>query len=297
MKRLTILATALAIVAVSPACKKGDATKEPSAAASATGSPKESPPVDPGTKFVKKPLTAGVKRTEEMKADSTLSLTVMGTIQQIQSIETSKKEEEILEATNNAITKLKVTFTEDSKSTAMGGNPAKVKPSAINGKTYVVVSKDGKLTVLNDKDKPASKAEAALVEKHYKMLGKPDPMLVGMPDRALKEGDDVPELAEALAKALKEHDEKSSVEGAKVSFKSKDGETGIFAISLTIKNGEGPFKVTVPLTGTMVFRTADAWHTKMDLTGPLTLELNEKDKKAGAEGGGKLVITASYVYR
>src|SRR4029079_10219170 len=140
-------------------------------------------------------------------------------------------------------------------------------------------SKDGKLTITTDKDKPAPKAEAALVEKKYKTLGKPDPMLNAMPDRALKDGEEVPELSEALAKTMKDQDDKTTVEGTKVTFKRKDGYNGIFDIASTVKRCNGPFKVSVPRKGTLAVRTVDACPASMDLTGPLTFELNDKDKK------------------
>jgi hypothetical protein len=308
MKRLTILATALALVALGSACNKdakdgagtagsASATGATGAAASAGGTAKESVPVESGVKFTKKSPAVGAKRTEDMKSEMAMKLTMAGKVNEMQMTEVSKKEEEILEFSNNAIMKIKVTYAEDAKSMTEAGKPAKAKASPLAGKTYVVASKDGKLTVMNDKDKPAPKPEATLVEKQYKSLGKPDPMLLAMPDRALKEGDDVPELSEALTKALKEHDEKTNVEGAKITFKKKDGDSGIFDVALTIKNGEGPFKMSVPLAGTLALRIADAWPTTMELSGPLTFELSEKDKKAGVEGGGTLKISSTHSYK
>jgi hypothetical protein len=306
MKRLTILAATLAFAVLGSACKKGDAGKDPGAAGSASagaggtaapGVAKESAPQETGTKFTKKQPAVGAKRTEDVKSDLAMKLTMAGKVNDMQMTESVKKEEEVLEVANNAIMKIKVTFAEDTKSMAEGGKPAKAKPSAIAGKTYTVASKDGKLVVLNDKDKPAPKPEASLVEKQYKSLGKPDPMLAAMPERALKDGDEVPELSDALAKAMKEHDEKTIIEGAKVTFKKKDGDNGLFDIAMTIKSGEGPFKMSVPLTGTLSLRMADAWPSTMDLTGPLAFELTEKDKKAGVEGGGTLKLTMAYSYK
>lgn len=306
MKRLTILATTLALVVLGSACKKGDPKKDPTAAASASagagavvaaGTPKESPPPETGVKFTKKQPAVGAKRTEDMKSDMAMKLTMAGKVNEMQMAESSKKEEEILEVTNNAIMKVKVTFAEDAKSMAEGGKPAKAKPSAIAGKTYIVASKDGKISVLNEKEKAAPKPEASLVEKQYKTLGKPDPMLLAMPERALKEGEEVPELSEALAKAMKDHDDKATIEATKVTFKKKDGDNGIFDVAMTIKSGEGPFKMSVPLKGTISLRMADAWPTSMDLTGPLAFEMSDKDKKAGVEGGGTLKITSTYSYK
>lgn len=309
MKRLTILATTLAFVVLGSACKKGGAKTDPattgasasagaSAMASAGGTPKESTPQETGVKFTKKQPTVGAKRTEEMKSEMAMKVTMAGKVNEMQMEETSKKDEEILEVANDAITKLKVTYAEDSKSMAEGGKPAKATPSAIAGKSYTVSTKDGKLTVQNDKGKFATKPEVTLIEKQYKTsLGKPDPMLAAMPDRALKEGDEVPELSTALAKAIKDKDDKTNIEGAKVTFKKKDGDNGIFDVAMTVKSGDGPFKISVPLTGTLSLRMADAWPTTMDLSGPLAFDLNEKDKKAGVEGGGTLKIKSSYTYK
>jgi hypothetical protein len=304
MKRLTILATTLAFVVLGTACKKDEAKADHAGAAGsasagglASGAAKQSPPPETGLKFGKKALAVGAKRSESSISDMAMKLAMAGKVNEMQMTESGKKDEEILEVANNAIMKLKVTYTEDSKSMGEGGQPAKAKPSPLVGKTYIVASKDGKVVVLTDKEKPAPKAEASLVEKQYKSLGKPDPMLAAMPDRALKDGEDVPELAAAITQSMKDHDDKTKLEGAKITFKKKDGDNGIFDVAMTIKSDDGPFKMSVPLKGTVTMRVADGWPSTLELSGPLSFDLSDKDKKSGVEASGSLKLNSTYSYK
>jgi hypothetical protein len=122
-------------------------------------------------------------------------------------------------------------------------------------------------------------------------------MLNAMPDRALKDGEDVPELSEAFTQSMKDHDEKTKIEGAKITFRKKDGDNGIFDVALTIKSDDGPFKMSVPLKGIVVLRVADAWPNTLELSGPLSFDLTDKDKKSGVEASGTLKLTSTYSYK
>lgn len=299
MKRLQVLATALAFVVLGSGCKKllkGRNDRATTADNGSSTSAGEIPKVL-GTTFTKKTLPIGTKRTEDARSNVNMIFSLLGKVNNVTVTESATKNEEILEVTNDAISKLKVTFAEDAKSTAEPGKPPKVKASVIAGKTYVVSASNGKVTVLDGKGKPPPKAETALVEKRYRSLGKPDQFAVGMPARALRDGEDVPELSEALGTQVKGNDDKMTLEAVKISFRNRQGDSGIFDVSMTIKTGETGLKMTIPLKGTIAVRTTDASPTAMDLTGPLAFEIGGNERKPGITGNGVLKLTSNFSYR
>ncbi len=83
-----------------------------------------------------------------------------------------------------------------------------------------------------------------------------------MPTRAFKDGEDVPELSSALTTQVKGSDDKMTLEAVKISFRTRQGDSGIFDVSMTIKTGEPGLKMTIPLRGTMAVRTTDASPTR-----------------------------------
>ena len=299
MKRLQVLATALAFVVLGSGCRKLLKGRNGTTGAGDNGSSTSAGDVPEvlGTTFTKKSLPIGTRRTEDTKSNVNMIFALLGKVNNVTVTESATKNEEILEVTNDAISKLKVTFAEDAKSTAEPGKPPKVKASVIAGKTYVVSAANGKITVLNDKNKPPPKAESTLVEKKYRSLGKPDQFLVGMPTRPLRDGEDVPELSDALGNQVKGNDDKMTLEAVKISFRNRQGDSGIFDVSMTIKTGETGLKMTIPLTGTIAVRTTDASPTAMDLTGPLAFEIGGNDKKPGIAGNGVLKLTSNFTYK
>ncbi len=303
-----LLGATFALALVATACKKGGSTAASNADAGATAatnvtSAKEATPKEAGTKFAKKSLAAGQKRTDTSTTDTAMKISMMGKTGTFNETEATKKDEEILEVANDAITKLRVRYAQSEKTRVEDGKPAKAKTNAVAGKTYIIALKNGKTTVLTDKEKPAPKNEAKLVERDYTTFGKPDPMLAAMPDRALEDGEEVPTLAEAIKTAIATHQkstnerEKMSIDSAKVVFKGKDGDRGIFDLALTMKLDAGSMKATMPLTGTMNIRTADSWPTSMTLEGPIAIDVTDKEKKAaGIEGSGTIKIGSTYAY-
>ena len=298
MQRLHVLATILLCIVLGSGCKKLLKGKiDPSDPGDNGASSSGTVPVVTGTTFSKKTLPIGTKRTEDTKSVVNMIFALLGKVNNLTVTESTTRSEEILEVTNDAITKIKVTFAEDAKSTTEPGKAPKVKASAVAGKTYVVSALAGKITVLNDKGKAPPKAEATLLEKKYRSLGKADPFVAGMPVRPLKDGEDVLELSDALGSQVKGNDEKMTLEAVKISFRNRQGDSGIFDVSMTIRTGETGLKMTIPLKGTISVRTADASPTAMDLTGPLSFEIGGNDKKPGITGTGVLRLTSNFTYR
>ncbi len=302
MKRIAVLAVSVLALASGTGCKK---LIQAAADAGPPGAePKQSTPVETGTKFTKKPLAVGQKRSSDSTQTVKMKVKAAGQEFNVEETEVQKKDEEILELAGDAITKLKVTYTEDDKtSSGIGGGKAKTKATAINGKTYIIQSKDGKVTVHTDKEKPAPKNEEKLVLKDYGSFGKADPMMASMPDRALKDGEDLPELANALRDETLSNQksdnpkESLTIDGAKVSFKGKDGDNGVFDVSMNLSGGDPQMKIAVPLTGKYSARLADGWPAALDLSGPVSLVLGEKDKAAGVTGEGTVSLKQTYTYK
>ncbi len=304
MKRTSFVVASIFVLAATTGCKKLIKAAADGGAASSTASaePKEATPKETGTKLTKKPAAVGQKRSEDTEMQMKLKLKMAGKEMKLDQSETQKKDEEVLEVTNGAITKLKVTYTQDDKTQSENDKPAKAKPSPVNGKTYIVTVKDGKTVVLNDKEKPAPKAEAAHVEHDYHAFGKPDPFTAAIPDRPLKDGEEVPELASAIVAEMLSNqkqgkDDKLTIDSAKVIFKGKDGDNGVFDVSMNLSGGDPQMKIAVPLTGKYSARLSDGWPAALDLSGPVSLVLGEKDKAAGVTGEGTVSLKQTYTYK
>lgn len=298
MKRIERTAAIAMLIALS-GCKKEDLGKT-GASSSASSSLVSAPvPKEIGTKFTKKDPTVGDKRTQDEKSEMQLKISMKKQSFEFAEQESTKCEEEILEVSNGAVTKMRVTFAEDVKTKTEGSRASKPKSSAVAGKTYVVLAKDGKINVLNSKDKPASGPEARLVENRYRTLGKPDEVIAAIGDRVLKEGDEVPELVRAIESELqpkdKKIDNKLTFAGTKVLFAGKEGDQGIFDVTVTMRVG-GFMKMEVPLKGKLRARLSDAHLAAFSVDGPINLELQERDKKQGLEGNGTMKFALNTAY-
>ena len=280
---------------------------EPTAASSASVKPAASPvvsatpaPKDDGVTFAKKAPKVGQKREQKRSMEMKLTIKIAGHDQLMETAERETKKEEILEVSGNAITKLKVTFVEKAEVGKDKDGKEQVKASPVSGKTYIVVAKDGKVTVLDEKEKPAPKAQADLVAAEYHTLGKPDPLSEGIPDRALKPGDKIPELLESLKKFMREGKEDDAFEltDATVTFKGKEGENGLFEIAFTMSKGDKDMKMKMPLKGRAVVRLVDSQPVEVAMEGTVELGAGTAPPQGApvpsGSGSMKLRMTTTY---
>lgn len=213
--------------------------------------------------------------------------------------ESMVKKTEVLAVDGKAVTKEKVTYVEKKKTETEGGKEKKKPKSPIDGKTYILEAKDGKTLVTDEKGKKVPKDEEEAVLKANRAFGKPDPVLTGLPDKAIKVGDKVEKLAKALEEHFKDMDESKEqpeISDVEVKLESidKDGEAGVFTIQLTMsspKSSKEPFSMKIPLKGTMKVRAKDGFTTEVNLKGPLTMEGTDPKFKLSAKGDMKLSIT------
>ncbi len=283
------------------------------------GSDKETARPDPDAKgkkkkgeadeivFTKKVPAVGtiVEEKQSMQMEMELVLDMKGskpiTIE-IGKTDTQVKREKVLATDGKATTKLEVTYVSKEEMEKEKGTE-KTKTSPVLGKTYVVELKDGKPYVTTDKGLPAPPAEAAIVAKENKSIGKPEPTTEGMPDGPIKVGEKV----DSLARAIKERVNEGDAEISDVSVKLKEirtgdgGKEGVFEVAITFsmdKPGE-PMKMKMELSGTMSLRRDDTWPVSLELGGPITMGGHDESTKGGPPGmtgKGKVKMSFSMSY-
>lgn len=287
MNRLGTAAFVLLLVSAS-GCKQ-KASQDPAAGSSSvTAAATSDKPA--GVVFTHKAPAVGDKRDEDETMDMNMDISVdlgNGKPQKsdIKQHEATKKVVEVLALNGDAPSKVKVTYGTVEKKMTEGGKDKGAKASPISGKTYIVDSAGGKISVTDPSGKPAPSQEAHEVEKHFKSLGKPDPLTASIPTTPLKPGDKVDAMANAIGEYLNRDSEKN--EGVKVSnvnvtFKEQSGDEGIFDIALTVSKEDKEMGLAIDLKGNVHALVKTSQPTKFDMKGPV--------KVSGGNGGGKMKI-------
>lgn len=263
-----------------------------------------------GIKFQKKAPAVGQKVQEKQQMDMNMSMTVdlsaMGKPAETTSmskVETTVKTAEVLAASGEAATKVKVTYSEKTD-LEKKGEKEKSKASPLVGKTYIVERKDGELVVTDVEGKPVPESEARLVKKDNKSVGEPDKVAAAMPERPIKVGEEVPELAKAIEAALtKDQSDKApkpELSGVKVKLREDKGDYALFDVAVTFSQAEGPMTVKMELTGTMGVRKSDSQPTELTLKGPLSIATDApadgKPQMMKIDGKGDMAMTVSATY-
>jgi hypothetical protein len=299
--RTTLAALAVAMLV---GCKdKTDAPQTTAASATAPVTTIVPPkPVVDGLVFAKGKLKVDQTADETNTMKMAMNITIdPGTgkpqTMNVEKSGTEKKSEKILATDGTAIQKLQVTYTDktDVEKDAQGKEAKKASP--VSGKVYVVEDKDGKHIVTTDKGKTPPPVEMTLVEKSYKMVGKPDPMMSAMPDRPLVVGQPVPELVKALEEVLDKEGGNMKISELSVVLKEKSGDEGVFDVKATLTMADGPMSFAMNLAGDMHVRTADSQLTAMKMSGPVTITSNADPKnKMKMDGKGTMEMTATRMY-
>lgn len=298
MRRLAVL---LAVVALVSCKDKAPVQKDgiqPDLAASATA-------VD-GLTIVPKMPAVGTKWEETRKNQMKLTMTVdIGAARNHATLddrETTVEKSEVLGVEGKIVTKKKITYAEKTKVQSENGKD-KSTPSPLVGKTYVLAMVDGKPAVTDEAGKSVPAVEEELVLKSHRSFGKPDPMFDGMPQGAIRVGDEVPSLKKALQDNLADSDDGKDhpefiVDSVKLTTIDKGNDlVGVFALEITVqtpKDSKDPFAMKAKLTGTMKLRAKDGWLTGMELKGPL--DLAGKDPSFKVEGKGDMNMQFANAY-
>jgi hypothetical protein len=292
MTQVTKVAVALACV-LALGCggkKKTDDTQTTAASASAAAARGLE-----GTKFTKKAPAANARLEQTTNADVKFKMDVeaAGKKQSMdaESIQTEKRQETILALSGDAPTKIQVKVTEQTNVMKQGGKDQKM-PAPLAGKTYIVEAKDGKTVVTTDKGKPAPKIEADQLAKSYSTLGKPDAFASALPDRPLKAGDKVDELAKAIEDEMKHTQDNASISNVSVTFREARSDDGIFDVQFTMNTTEQGMTMKMDLKGEVHIRTTDGMRTSQKFAGPVIIG-GDADPKAKTKvtGSGSMELT------
>lgn len=123
-------------------------------------------------------------------------------------------------------------------------------------------------------------------------LGKTDPFRAAFPKRALKVGEAVPELNEAIQSLVVDaapSDEEPTIKDVKVTLKEDKGELGVFAIGMTMITKDDDMDMTVALTGSLEVRKSDTQLLSMKLEGPITMKKTD-DPAVKLDGKGTMTV-------
>ena len=297
---------ALLVLASSMACRK-EAKSERSLEVTAASSSLDAAVRTRGLiTFTKKLPNVNAQSREDSVMRTSLKITVdptgTGRVQQPSTMETSEREtksEELLAVNGDAATKLKVVFAEKTERVQEGQKPETKRASPVAGKTYVVEAKEGKISVTDENGKSVSPVEAAILQKSYKYLGKPDPLSTLMPSHPIRVGDKVDELADALRQSIGKSAGDMAVGRVAVTLTDVHDDEGIFAVSMELSKAEGPMKFVIEQKGIMRVRRADSLLASVSLAGPVGVGINGADKgnaKMRVDGNGTMEIVTTKTY-
>lgn len=227
--------------------------------------------------ITKKALKAGAKRVSLQKGKMHFVMKAGDKQVKIANQSLEEKHEEVLAVKGSAITKLRVTFkiaTEIDKSKAA----EKKKVSPLEGKTFVLEAKGGKVVVTDDKGKATPEKLADKVRKKYKSFGKPDLIFESLPTTPIKVGQKVDALVKGLqadfAQEFAGSKAKWSLAGVEITLKEVRGVKGVklavfsMKMKMSIAEGKG-FTMTMHLQGEYMIRAQDGQLGGASLKGPL----------------------------
>jgi hypothetical protein len=314
MRSLTVALCAVTLALTISSCEKaaapvGTPAAKPEAKPEAKADPTKpaTPPVPekkpepPSVTFAKKAPAVGDKWEEhdvmEMKMAMSMVLPKGPSKLDVSKKETTVVDYEVVTAGDEAASKAKVTFKEATDTETDAKAKDKVTKHPYAGKTYVLEVKGGKVLVQTEKGKPAPKKEADAVAAKLNEFGQADPVTKAMPAKAIKAGDEVAELVEAVKKELTKNvgtgggksKQKEDLDLKNVSVKLTEdkGEVGVFQFSATVVLTTPPMLLTMELKGEMQVRKADSRATLLKVSGPITVAGTDA-KGPRLEGSGTM---------
>lgn len=242
----------------------------------------------------------GAKRKVEESNVLTMQIKMGPKDMSIVEKETVRQIEEVLAVTGNLVTKMKVTYEENSEESTEG-TKTKKKPDTLAGKTFIVEAVQGKVNVTTGEGKPVMGPAKLTLLKKFKNFGQQDKIEAALPKRPLKIGEELPELGAALGEQLKasmDDDGRSgmTVDPPKVTLKRKEGDLAVFGMTAVARSTKGMMKgLVVNTNGEIFVRIADGQTTKMTADGTLGLTPEEQAKSKGMTltGALKRLMTAT----
>ena len=216
-----------------------------------------------------------------------------------QSQKSKKKNTEVLESTDEAITKVKVTYTENNEIETKDGKTETTK-SPLAGNTYIVAFADGELKCTTEDGKEVLGEALEELKKDQKSLGKPDKLSSFISGKELKIGQEITIPPEAMKDIFEGNDEinkeKSSATVKLLEILKKDGLTlAKFEFKLTLVGTPSPeMNMILAMTGTLTVDTSTSWPIDMTLTGPVTISGGNEQFSMDGKGTMTMKAEASY---
>lgn len=247
--------------------------------------------------FAKKAPAVGFTTVEATRStmDMTMKMTMMGQAKELASVELTAEERvvEVLEAKDNAITRIKVTYNQKRREGSENGAAKRATDAPVTGKTYQVTFKDGAVEVTDGEGKPADEREADIVKGDYRTLGQPDQLSKLIPDGAMKLGQTIEISDDAIKAMMNVGDEPMTFDSFTFKLKGvreiEGQKAGVFdmALNMSVKPGPG-MSLGMKMTGEVVV-LADGQLADFRMKGPVKVELdNALQGQMQAEGGGNV---------
>ncbi len=264
------------------------------AAFAAPVEPREEPPIHADTaatvQFKSKPLVVGDKYTATEESLMKMVLAAKGQSVTIEQHETEERKIEVLVVKDGLPSKIRVRYARHTKDTKADGKP-KPSPSPVGGKTYVVERKGTEIVVTNEQGKAVTEEEREQVTKDHRRLGKPDEITTALKSKPRKVGENLDDVAKALADQFKERSaergEKVTIHDPKLTLtevKKIDGvEHAVLDLGLRMTAENTDVTISMGLKGKVIVRVDEASHGEINVSGPLKIT-------GGASGDGSVTL-------
>jgi hypothetical protein len=260
---------------------------------------KSAPPPVQTVAFTRKPPVAGNARVSKSWIGRNLLFTVSNgnapvTIEHV-SGDVEERREDILAATEDRITKMKVAYVNRMVTIVRNGVEHQ-SVSVVSGKTYVVEKKDGELVISTEQGGRVSQREGDVIAQDYQTLGQQDPYVKAMSDKPIAVGQSVDGLAVALRQDI--------IRGAqgRVGFGNVGvvltgtrpcggAVCGVFAVKLDLGYEVERVSNQSELSGEMLIRTSDSWPVSVSLEGPVVMNGENGNREIQGDGTSRLQVT------
>jgi hypothetical protein len=294
LRALLSFATSLLVGCSKPSAPSADTSASGTSAATQAAAASSTPlDVRDSIVFKKADPAVGATYSETSVTNTQIEITAPSASSVVQKRTTSSNVT-LLAVDGKTILKVKVAYRAHSTAETSGGkNTTKTDP--VQGKTYVAEYKGKKVLVTSEDQKPVSSQERNTVRADFEaILGKPDPLLTGVPDKTLRVGDSVDSLAEVLRGMLTgDGDVRAELSNMSVVLDQIgpiDGQpAGIFLVKAKAKI-PGKQQIDIYLSGSMIIRQSDSRLLAVRLNGPLTLST----EAVKGHGGVSVALKRTY---
>ncbi len=213
--------------------------------------------------------------------------------------ERMERELEVLEATTEAVTKVKIHYGKVTRTTTEGDGPAQPHPDPRSELVFVVSQELGQISVADANGKPASDEVAAAITADHVALGLPFPLPSLLPETPITVGDDF-DLSHDAVLALFPIDADGDFDVTRVHLVYRGTPkptTGTLEFSLEtrfwgVHDGR---RIELDLKGPLTARAPTAWPVRVALAGPAKLLAKSGDSPAAARPGrAQLELVSEY---